>query len=149
MTEGFFALAGVVIGLAGTLLIARWNHSDIRKDARTDRQAATLHEALQAYPEFVHAWTPVANQIAKGTPVTMLDPSVLTGPPGIAHRRIAAVIERIHIDSLRQGLNDLVVSVVTSVVEGHVNVAMIEAWTALGSQLNEDIGTELRKLEAQ
>jgi hypothetical protein len=96
----------------------------------------------------VHAWTPLADQIAQGKPVTMVDPDVLTGLAGLTHRRIAAVIERIHIESIRQGLNQLVVSVVTSVTDGQVNVATVEKWTALGSQLNAEIGTELRKLEA-
>jgi hypothetical protein len=153
MSEGIFALAGVVVGavlgIAGTALTERWRHSYIRNDARSDRYAATLREALEAYAEFVHAWTPLADQIAQGKPVTMVDPDVLTGLPGLTHRRIAAVIERIHIESIRQGLNQLVVSVVTSVADGKVNVATIDAWTVLGSQLNADIGSELRKLEAQ
>jgi hypothetical protein len=142
-------VAGVVLGLFGTAVIERWRHSYIRKDARTDRQAATLREAQEAYAEFVHAWTPLADQIAQGKPVTMVDPDVLTGLPGLTHRRIAAVIERIHIESIREGLNQLVVSVVTSVADGKVNAATVDAWTALGSELNADIGTELRKLEAQ
>jgi hypothetical protein len=56
MIEGIFALAGVVIGavlgVAGTALTERWRHSYIRRDARIDRQTATLREALEAYTEF-------------------------------------------------------------------------------------------------
>jgi hypothetical protein len=59
MTEGIFALAGVVIGavlgIAGTALTERWRHSYIRRDARIDRQAATLREAMDAYTQFVLA----------------------------------------------------------------------------------------------
>src|SRR5439155_9742411 len=85
MTEGIFALVGVglgaVLGFVGTAVAERWRHSYIRNDARTDRQAATLREALEAHTEFVHAWTPLANQIAKGMPVTMLDPAGSCWPP--------------------------------------------------------------------
>jgi len=60
MTEGIYALAGValgaVLGFVFTTVRERWQHSDIRKDARADRQAATLHEAMDAYTEFVLAW---------------------------------------------------------------------------------------------
>src|SRR5437870_5761119 len=122
MTEGIFALAGVVIGavlgIAGTALTERWRHSYIRRDARTDRQAATLREALEAYTAFVLAWSPVLNQIAKGETVDALHPSIIEGAPGQTHRRLTAVIERIHIESIRHRLGELVDSLVGAAVTG-------------------------------
>jgi hypothetical protein len=112
MTEGVFALIGVVLGavlgVAGTAVVERWRHSYIRNDARTDRQAATLREALDAYTDFVLAWSPVLNQIAMGETVDALDPVIIAGTPGQTHRKLTAVIERIHIESIRQRLGELV-----------------------------------------
>ncbi|MHB8589800.1 MAG: hypothetical protein ACYDA0_13265 [Candidatus Dormibacteraceae bacterium] len=154
MTEGIFALVGValgaVLGLAGTAVVERWRHSYIRRDARIDRQAATLREALDAYTDFVLAWSPVLNQIAKGVTVDMLDPAIIAGPPGQTHRRLVAVTERVHIESIRHRLGELVNTVVRSALtDGSVNAASIDAANAFGTQVAADIGTELRKLEAE
>ncbi len=153
MTEGAYALAGValgaVLGVAGTVLAERWRHSDIRKDARTDRQAATLREALDTYTEFVRVWGAVSNTIANGGTVNMLDPAILTGPPGQTHSRMVAVTERIHVESIRDRLHQVVTNVVTAVANGKLTAAMIGANMTLGTQVAADIGTELRKLEAQ
>lgn len=40
-------IARVIIGSFGNAALERWRHSYIRKDARTDRQAATLRAALK------------------------------------------------------------------------------------------------------
>jgi len=154
MTEGIFALAGVVIGavlgVAGSAITERWRHSYVRRDARIDRQAATLREVLDAYTDFVLAWSPVLDQIAHGEPVDMLDPAIIAGPPGQTHRRLTAVLERIHVESIRHRLGELVDTVVGSAVaEGRVTAASIEAAGLFGTQVAADIGTELRKLEAQ
>jgi len=154
MTEGFFALAGVVIGavlgIAGTALTERWRHSYIRNDARADRYAATMREALDAYTEFVLAWSPVLNQIAKGETLDALDPSIIAGLPGQTHRRLTAVIERIHIESIRHRLGELVDTVVGAAVTGSpVTAASVDAFNELGTNVAADIGAELRKLEAQ
>lgn len=149
MTEGIFALAGVVVGLLGVAITQRWRHSYVRKDARIDRQAATLREALDAYTEFVLAWSQPANKIATGGTVDMLDPAIVAGPPGLTHRRLVAVTERVHVESIRLRLGDLVERVVTPVANGKVTAAMIDANATRGTQVAADIGTELRKLEAQ
>ncbi len=153
VTEGVFALVGValgaVLGVAGTAVVERWRHSYIRKDARIDRQAATLREALDAYTEFVLAWSQPANKIALGGKVDMLDPAIVAGPPGLTHRRLVAVNERVHIESIRGRLHQLVGNVVTSVADGKVTAVTIDVNAALGTQVAKDIGTELRKLGAQ
>jgi hypothetical protein len=142
-------IAGVALGLFGTAAMERWRHSYIRNDARTDRQAATLREALDAYMEFVLAWSPATNEVAQGGAVNILDTAIIAGPPGIAHRRLTAVIERIHIESVRNRLGELVESVVTSVANGTATSASVEAAGVMGTQVAADIGTELRKLEDQ
>lgn len=149
MYEGFYALGGVALGLAGTAVIERWRHSYVRKDARIDRQAATLREALDAYTSFVLAWSPVANRIASGGTVDILDESIIGGPPGISHQRLVAVAERVHIDSIRERVGLLVEGFMTNIANGTVTAASIEAAGVLGTSIAEDIGTELRKLEAQ
>jgi hypothetical protein len=153
VAAGIFALAGValgaVLGLVTNAVIERWRHSYIRKDARTDRYAATLREALTAYTEFVLAWAEPANKVANGGTVDMLDPAIVAGPPAQTHQRLAAVNERIHIESIRYRLDQLVGRVVMSVAEGKVTSATIAAHEALGTQVAADIGVELRKLEAQ
>src|SRR2546428_3484245 len=105
MTEGIFALVGValgaVLGVAGTAGLERWRHSYVRSDARIDRQAATLREALDTYATFVLAWSPVMSEIAHGGTVDMLDGAIIGGPPGISHQRLTVVIERIHIEPIR------------------------------------------------
>lgn len=138
-------IAGVVLGLFGE----RWRHSYIRNDASTDRQAATLREALDAYTAFVLAWAPLSFEVAQGKPVDMRDPSVVGGPPGLTHQRLAAVNERIHIESIRLRMGELVARVVMAVANGKVTAATVEANAAFGTQVAADIGTELRKLEAQ
>jgi hypothetical protein len=142
-------IAGVAMGLFGTAAMERWRHSYIRNDARTDRQAATLREALDAYTEFVLAWATPANKILLGGTVDMLDPAIVAGPPGLTHRRLVAVTERIHIDSIRRRLHELVGGVVMSVIDGKVTAITIDVNAELGTQLAKDIGSELRKLEAQ
>lgn len=143
-------VAGVALGLFGNAALERWRHSYIRKDARTDRQAATLREALDAYTDFVLAWSPVLNQIAKGETVDTLDPTIIAGPPGQTHRRLTAVIERIHIESIRHRLGELVDTVVgAAVTGGPVTAASVDAFNELGTNVAADIGSELRKLEAQ
>jgi hypothetical protein len=152
MTEGIFALAGVVIGavlgIAGTALTERWRHSYIRRDARIDRQAATLREAMDAYTQFVLAWSKPANKIALGGTVDMLDPTIVAGPPGQTHQKLTAVTERIHIESIRLRMGDFIERVVSPVAEGKITAAMIDANADFGTQVAADIGTELRKLEA-
>jgi len=152
MTGGIFALVGValggVLGLAGTVAVERLHHSLIRKDARIDRQAATLREALDAYTEFVLAWSTPANKIATGGTVNMLDPAIVAGPPGLTHRRLVAVTERIHIESIRHRLGDLIDRVVRPVAAGKVTAAMIDANATLGTQISADLAAELRELEA-
>jgi hypothetical protein len=152
MTEGIFALAGVVIGavlgIAGTALTERWRHSYIRRDARIDRQAATLREALDAYTEFVLAWSQPANTIALGGTVDILDPAVISGRPGASHQRLTAVIERVHIEPIRLRLGVFIETVMASIANGTVTAASIEAAGEMGTQVAADIGTEIRKLEA-
>ncbi len=149
MTEGAYALVGValgaVLGVAGTAVVER----HIRKDARTDRRAATLREALEAYTEFVIAWSPVSYQVATGKTVDMRDPAIVAGPPALTHRRLVAVTERVHIESIRHRPATLIDNVVRSVADGKVSPTTIDANAALGTQVAADIGTELRKLEAQ
>lgn len=142
-------IAGVALGLFGNAAMERWRHSYIRRDARIDRQAATLREALEAYTEFVIAWSSVSYQVATGQTVNMRDPAIVTGPPALTHRRLVAVTERVHIESIRLRMGDLVDSVVRSVADGKVTAASIDANATLGTQVAADIGTELRKLEAQ
>lgn len=155
MTEGIFALVGVVIGavlgIAGTALTERWRHSYIRNDARADRQAATLREALSAYAAFIHAWAPVLNQMAKGAKVDILAPEFVAGPPGETQRGLVAVTQRIHIESLRHRLSQVIDMVAEAAVRGgrDVNVAWMGALDELGTKVAADIGTELRKLEAE
>jgi hypothetical protein len=153
VTDGAYALVGVALGaalgVAGTAVVERWRHSYIRKDARTDRQAATLREALDAYTEFVIAWSPVSYQVATGKTVDMRDPAIVAGPPALAHRRLVAVTERVHIESIRHRLATLIDNVVRSVADGKVSPTTIDANAALGTQVAADIGSELRKLEAQ
>jgi len=149
MTEGIFALAGVVIGLLGAAVTERWRHSYLRRDARTDRYAATMREALDAYTAFVLAWSPVANKIALGGTVDLLDQTIIGGPPGITHQRLAAVAERVHIDSIRERIGELVETFMTHIANGTVTAASINAAGEMGTQVAADIGTELRKLEAQ
>lgn len=149
MSEGIFALLGVALGWLGNAALERWRHSYIRNDARIDRQAATLREALDAYTEFVIAWSPVSYQVATGKTVNMRDPAIVAGPPALTHRRVVAVTERVHIESIRLRLGDLIDRVVRSVADGKVTGASIDANAALGTQVAADIGTELRKLEAQ
>ena len=149
MSEGIFALAGVLIGLLGAAVTERWRHSYVRRDARTDRQAATMLEALNAYAAFVLAWSEPANKVARGGKVDMLDPAIVSGPPGITHQRLVAVTERVHIESIRLRLGDLVDRVVTPVANGTATAASIYSNVAFGTQVAADIGTELRKLEAQ
>jgi hypothetical protein len=127
----------------------RWRHSYIRRDARTDRQAATLREALDACTTFVLAWLPVMSEIAQGGTVDMLDAAIIGGPPGISHQRLTAVAERVHIDSIRERLGELVETFMTHIANRMVTAASLEAAGLLGTQVAADIGTELRKLEAQ
>jgi hypothetical protein len=129
-------------------VIERWRHSYIRNDARTDRQAATLREALDAYTEFVLAWSQPANKIALGGTVDMLDPTIVSGPPGLTHQRLTAVTERIHVESIRLRMGDFIDRVVRPVAEGKITAAMIDANADFGTNVAADIGTELRKLEA-
>jgi hypothetical protein len=153
MTEGVFALAGVllgaVLGVAGTAGLERWRHSYLRRDARIDRQAATLREALDAYTAFVLAWSQPANKIALGGTVDVLDPTIVAGPPGQTHQKLTAVTERIHVESIRLRMGDFIDRVVTPVADGKITAARIDANAAFGTQVAADIGTELRKLEAQ
>lgn len=149
MYEGLYALGGVAIGLAGTALIERWRHSYVRKDARTDRQAATLRVALDAYSEFVLAWSALSNKVALGGKVDILDPAVVAGPPGQTHRRLVGVTERVHVESIRLRLGDLIARVVTPVADGKLTADAIAANTKLGTEVAADIGAELRRLEAQ
>jgi len=149
MTEGIFALAGVLIGLLGAAVTERWRHSYVRRDARTDRQAATLREALDAYTEFVLAWSSPTNKIGLGGKVDMLDPAMVAGPPGQAQQKLTAITERIHVESIRLRMGEFIDRVVRPVAEGKVTAATVEANMRLGTQVAADIGTELRKLEAQ
>ncbi len=142
-------IAGVALGLFGNAAMERWRHSYIRRDARIDRQAATLREALDAYTEFVIAWSPVSYQVATGKTIDMRDPAIVAGPPALTHRKLVAVTERVHIASIRLRLGDLIDRVVRSVADGKVTAASIDANAALGTQVAADIGTELRNLEAQ
>jgi len=142
-------IAGVALGLFGNAALERWRHWYTRKDARTDRQAATLREALDAYATFVLAWSPVMGEIAHGGTVDMLDAAIIGGPPGISHLRLTVVIERIHIEPIRLRLGGLVDTVMTHIANGAVTAAFVNEAGELGAQLAADIGTELRKLEAQ
>jgi hypothetical protein len=142
-------IAGVALGLFGTALTERWRHSYIRNDARTDRQAATLREALDDYATFVLAWSPVMSEIAHGGTVDMLDATIIGGPPGTSHQRLSAVIERIHIETIRHRLGQLVDTVMTAIANGTVTAAFINDAGQVGVQVAAEIGTELRKLEAQ
>jgi hypothetical protein len=143
------AIAGVALGLFGTAALERWRHSYIRRDARTDRQAATLREALDAYTAFLLAWSPVMRQVALGGTVEMIDPAIVAGPPGQTHQKLTAVTERIHVESIRLRMGDFIDRVVRPVAEGKITAAMIDANADFGTQVAADIGTELRKLEAQ
>jgi len=153
IAAGIFALAGValgsVLGLVTNAVIERWRHSYIRRDVRTDRYAATLREALDAYTEFVIAWSPVSYEVATGKTVNMRDPAIVAGPPALTHRRLVAVTERVHSESIRLRLGDLIDRVVRSVADGKVTAATIDANAVFGTQVAADIGTELRELEAQ
>lgn len=140
---------GAVIGLFGNAAVERWRRTSIRKDARTDRQAATLREALDVYTEFVLAWAPLANRIALGGTVDIRDADVVAGPPGQTHRRLVAVTERVHIESIRYRLGQFTESVVVPVANNKVTATMIDANATLGTEVAADIGTELRRLEAQ
>jgi hypothetical protein len=152
MTEGIYALAGValgaVLGLVTNAVIERWRHSYIRNDARTDRYAATLREAIDAYSEFVLAWSTASNNIALGGKVDLLDPAIISGPPGIAHRRLTGVTERIHVESIRLRLGDFLERVMTDIANGTVTAVSIDLAGQFGTEIAADIGTELRKLEA-
>jgi hypothetical protein len=78
----------------------------------------------------------------------MRDRSVVGGAPGRTHQRLTAVTERIHIESIRLRMGELVERVVMAVANGTVTAATIDANMAFGTQVAADIGTELRKLEA-
>jgi len=153
MTEGIFALAGVtlgaVLGLVTNAVIERWRHSYVRRDARADRYAATLREALDTYTTFILAWSTPANTIAHGGTVDLLDPAIIAGPPAITHQRFSAVTERIHVESIRLRMGEFIDTFMTHIANGTVTQASINASGAMGSQIADDIGTELRKLEAQ
>lgn len=152
MTEGIFALAGVVIGavlgIAGTALTERWRHSYIRNDARTDRYAATLREALDAYTAFVLAWSEPGNTIAHGGHIDLLNPAIVAGPPGISHQRLSAVAERVHIESIRLRLGEFIETFMTHIANNTVTLASIQASGEMGSGIVADISTELRRLES-
>lgn len=153
MSEGIFALAGVVIGavlgIAGTALTERWRHSYIRNDARTDRQAATLRDALDAYTAFILAWSTPANTIAHGGHIDLLDETIIAGPPAVTHQRLSAVAERVHVESIRLGLGQFIDTFMTHIANGTVTLASINASGEMGTRIVADIGTELRRLEAQ
>ena len=153
MTEGIFALAGAalgaVIGFVGTAVTQRWRHSYVRRDARADRQAATLREALDAYTAFLLAWSPVMSQVALGGTVEMIDPAIVAGPPGQTHQKLTVVTERIHVEAIRLRMGDFIDRMVRPVAEGKMTAAMIDANTDFGTKVAADIGVELRKLEAQ
>jgi hypothetical protein len=153
MNEGLFALAGValgaILGLVTNALIERWRHSYIRNDARTDRRAATLREALDGYNDFMLAWALYQNRVATGTKVDLLDPAIVAGAPGITHKKLVAVNERIHIESIRHRVGLFIESVVVPVQNGTVTAKSIDVTGVMGTQLGVDIGTELRRLEAQ
>src|SRR5438132_10025286 len=141
-------LAGVALGLFGNAAMERWRHSYIRKDARIDRQAATLREALDTYTAFVLAWSKPANKIALGGTVNMLDPTIVAGPPGQTHQELTAVTERIHVESIRLRMGDFIDRMVRPVADGNVTATMIDANMALGTQVAADIGADLIRLEA-
>lgn len=153
ITAGIFVLAGValgaVLGLVTNAVIERWRHSYIRRAARNDRYAATLREALDIYTEFVLAWSPLANKVALGGTVDILDPAIVAGPPAKTHRRLVAVTERVHIESIRHRLGELIERVVVPVANNKVTATMIDSNATFGTEVAADIGTELRKLEAQ
>ncbi len=153
MTEGVFALVGValgaVLGMAGTAVVERWRHSYIRTDARIDRQAATLREAQVAIGDFMLAWSPLAWQMAQGNPPNLLDPANSSGPPGISHRKLLAVAERVHIELIRDKMHKLAADEIALAKALPVNLNAYPAVADLQNQLITDIGTELRKLEAQ
>jgi len=153
VAAGIFALAGValgaVLGLVTNAVIERWRHSYIRRDARIDRQAATLREALEGYTDFMLAWSLYQNRVATGKKVDILDPTIVAGAPGLTHKKLVAVNERIHIESIRHRMGLFIESVVIPVQQGTVTADSIDATGVVGTQLAVDIGTELRKLEAQ
>jgi hypothetical protein len=79
----------------------------------------------------------------------MRDSAIVAGLPALKPRRLVAVTERVHIESIRLRLGDLIDRVVRSVADGKVTAASIDANAALGTQVAAAIGTELRKLEAE
>ena len=149
MTESIFALAGVLIGLMGAAVTERWRHSYVRRDARIDRQAATLREALDTYTEFIVAWSTPANTIAHGGTIDLLDPTIVAGPPAITNQHLSAVTERIHVESIRLRLGEFIDTFMTTIANGTVTLESIKASGEMGTRIAADIGTELRKLEAQ
>ena len=79
----------------------------------------------------------------------MIDPAIVAGPPGLTHRRLVAVTERIHIESIRLRMGDFIDMVVRPVADGTVTAATIDSNSDFGTKVAADIGVELRKLEAQ
>ena len=77
------------------------------------RYAATMREAMDAYTAFVLAWSTPANTVAHGGTVDMLDVAIINGAPGITHQRLAAVAERVHIESIRLRLSELIETFMT------------------------------------
>ncbi len=152
MTEGIFALIGVVIGaalgVAGTALTERWSHSYVRNDARTDRRAATLREAQDAIGDFMLAWSPLTWATAQGNPPNLLDAAVSGGPPGVSHRRLVAVAERIHVEAIRDNMHKLAADEMALARALPQNPLAYAAVGDLQTELITEIGAELRRLEA-
>jgi hypothetical protein len=142
-------IAGVALGLCGNAAMERWRHSYIRNDARTDRQAATLREAQVAIGDFMLAWSPLTWQAAQGNPPNLLDPANSGGPPGVSHRKLLAVAERVSVEAIRDKMHKLAADEMALAKALPQNPQDYVAVGDLQNELITDIGTELRRLEAE
>jgi len=149
VSDGIFALLGVALGFFGNAAIERWRRSAVRKDARTDRQAATLREAQGAIGDFMLAWSPLTWATPQGNPPNLLDAAVSSGPPGISHRALLTVAERVHIEAIRDKMHQFASDEMALARALPQNPQNTSPSPILQNQLITEIGTELRKLEAQ
>jgi hypothetical protein len=149
MSDGIFALLGVALGWLGNAALERWRRSGVRTDARTDRQAATLREAQVAIGDFMLAWSPLTWATAQGNPPNLLDAAVSGGPPGISHRRLPMIAERVHVEPIRDKMHKLATDEMALARALPDDPQEYVAVADLQDELITGIGAELRKLEAR
>src|SRR5712691_2870318 len=138
-------VAGVALGLFGNAAMERWRHSYLRRDARIDRQAATLREAQVAIGDFMLAWSPLTWASAQGNPPNLLDAAISGGPPGISHRKLLTVAERVHVEAIRDKMHKLAADEMA--LAKAPNLIAYAAVNVLQTELITEIGGALRKLE--